>query len=432
MNIAILGFDLEGRSSYEYFSAQGHELEIRDRNPDLRVPDGVPSVLGDDYLDGLDRFDLLVRTAGLPPHDILDKNPGVDGKITSNMNEFLKACPTKNVIGVTGTKGKGTTSTLISLMLKAAGKQVVLGGNIGVPALELLPEVNTDSWVVLELSSFQLIDLQHSPHIGVCLMVVPEHLDWHPDIDHYTHAKSRLFAGQAADDIAIYFAENDTSKQIASAGSGRKLPYYASPGAYIEGDTVTIDGQAVCQTSELKLLGRHNWQNVCAALTAVWQVTQDVKALRSVLTTFSGIEHRLQLIRELDGVRYYDDSYGTAPETAKVAMEAFEEPTIIILGGRGKGIPFDDLASFIAGRPNIKQVIAIGETGPEIAALLRQNGYDRITEGGTSIEEIVGQARELAKPGDVVLLSTACTSFDMFKNYKQRGEQFTKAVQALA
>ena len=182
MKIAILGYNLEGRASFDYFAAQGHELTVCDQDPDVAVPPGVASVLGEHYLDNLDRFDLLVRTAGLPPAAILDKNPGVAGKITSQINEFLKACPTKNVIGVTGSKGKGTTSTLISLMLKAAGKAVYLGGNIGVPVLNFLPELTPDSWVVLELSSFQLIDFQAAPRIGVCLMVVPEHLNWHADI----------------------------------------------------------------------------------------------------------------------------------------------------------------------------------------------------------------------------------------------------------
>lgn len=432
MKIAILGYDVEGRTSYEYFAALGHELTICDRNPNVKVPDGVPGVLGENYLDDLDRFDLLVRTPGLPPEAILSKNPGVAAKITTQTNEFLRVCPTKNVIGVTGTKGKGTTSTLVSLMLKGAGKQVVLGGNIGVPALSLLPKISPETWVVLELSSFQLIDLKYSPHIGVCLMVVPEHLDWHADTDHYFDAKSHLFAGQISDDIAIYFAENETSKKVAAGGQGRKIPYYAPPGACVTEGAITIEGRVICNTNELKLLGKHNWQNVCAAATAVWQATHDIAAMRSVLTSFSGIEHRLQLVRELHGVKYYDDSYGTAPETARVAIEAFEQPLVLILGGRSKGIPFDDLARFVAGRSNSKQVIAIGETGPEIADLLRKNGFDRITEGGSDIEEIVRQAQALAEPGDIVLLSTACTSFDMFKNYKERGEQFIAAVQALA
>lgn len=435
MKIAILGYSLEGRSSYEYFSSQGgHDLTICDSDTAVKVPRGAKSVLGTDYLDDLDRFDLLVRTAGLSPAAIMDKNPGVADKITSNLNEFLKACPTGNVIGVTGTKGKGTTSTLISLMLKAAGKQVGLAGNIGLPALELLPELSADSWVVLELSSFQLIDTQASPHIGVCLMVAPEHLDWHAGTDEYFEAKSRMFARQSAEDIAIYFSDNEVSKRIAAGGKGRKIPYYAPPGAAIESGAVRIDGKDICKTDELKLLGRHNWQNVCAAVTAVWQVTQDTEALRSVLTGFSGIEHRLEMVRELDGVSYYDDSYGTTPETAQVAIEAFDkEPVIVILGGRAKGIPFDGLAKFVAGRDNVKRVLAIGETGPEIASLLRGQGFDRVTETGSKdIGEIVSRARGLAGPGDVVLLSTACTSFDMFRNYKQRGEMFTEAVRALA
>ncbi|HYH36444.1 MAG TPA: UDP-N-acetylmuramoyl-L-alanine--D-glutamate ligase [Candidatus Saccharimonadales bacterium] len=431
MKIAILGYSLEGRSSYEYFAAQGdHELTICDADPSTDVPAGAASVLGPAYLDDLERFDLLVRTAGLSPALILDKNPGAAGKITSNTDEFLKVCPTKNVIGVTGSKGKGTTSTLISLMLQAAGKSVRLGGNIGLPALDMLPSITADSWVVLELSSFQLIDIQASPHIGVCLMVVPEHLNWHLTLDEYIASKARLFTHQHPEDIAVYFAENEVSKQIANAGSGKKVPYLAPPGATVTDNAITIGSQTICKTGELKLLGKHNWQNACAAVTAAWQVTQDVKALRSVLTSFSGIEHRLEFVRELDGVKYYDDSYGTAPETAMVAIEAFERPVIAILGGRTKGIPFDELARFVAER-DLKQVITIGETGPEIAGLLRKNGYDRVVEGGKNIEEIVRQARESAAPGDIVLLSTACTSFDMFKNYKERGERFTKAVQAL-
>lgn len=431
MNIAILGYDMEGRSSFDYFAARGHTLTICDRNPEVQVPAGIPSVLGEHYLDNLDRFDLIVRTAGLPPQVILDANPGVADKITTQVNEFMKECPSSNVIGVTGSKGKGTTSTLISRMLEAASKQVLLGGNIGVPVLSLLPKITPESWVVLELSSFQLIDLKRSPHIGVCLMVVPEHLDWHLDVEEYAAAKSRLFAAQQESDVAIYFAENETSRQIAAAGKGRKLPYYASPGAVVEDETVRIDGHDICSTSDLKLPGRHNWQNVCAAVTAVWQVTQDTEAIKSVLKSFSGLAHRLQLVRELDGVRYYDDSFGTAPETAIVAMEAFTEPIIAILGGRTKGIAFDQLAKFVAGRDNIKKVITVGETGPEIAALLRKNGYEHIADGGSNIESIVRQARQEAAAGDVVLLSPACTSFDMFKNYKERGELFTKAVQAL-
>lgn len=433
MKIAILGYDVEGRATYDYFAAQGgHELTILDQNTEIEVPGGADSVLGETYLSNLDRFDLIVRTAGLPPKLIIDKNPGIESKISSHINEFMKASPTRNIVGVTGTKGKGTTSTLIAKMLEADGKDVQLGGNIGTPPLTFLDNLTSDSWVVLELSSFQLIDLQQSPRVAVCLMVTPEHLDWHPGINEYTAAKSRLFANQKPEDTAIYLAGNEASKLIASAGAARKLPYFEPPGAFVDGDLIKIEDQIVCSTNELKLLGAHNWQNVCAALTAAWQASQNTDAFRSVVTNFSGLPHRLELVRELAGTRYYDDSFGTTPETSMVAVEAFQEPTILILGGRGKGIPFDDLAKEVAGRHSVKCVITIGETGPEIADKLRQNGFRNIIEGGKTIEEIVAQTREQSAPGDVVLFSTANASFDMFKNYKERGEKFTEAVRALA
>lgn len=323
MKVAILGYDTEGKVSYTYFAARGDEVTICDQKTDVAVPEGVDAVLGDTYLNDLDRFDLIVRTAGMPPHVILDKNPDVANKITTQVNEFLRVCPTKNIIGVTGTKGKGTTSTLISKMLEASGKDVLLGGNIGIPVLELLDKATEDSWVVLELSSFQLIDCKYSPRIGVCLMVVPEHLNWHADLEEYYGAKSQLFAQQTSDDTAIYFADNDVSKQIVSSGSAQQIPYLAVPGAYVQNGTITIDKQDFCRTDELELLGAHNWQNVCAAVTATWQVTQDVGAIRSVLTSFGGMEHRLELVREVGGVKYYDDSFGTTPETAIVAIQAF-------------------------------------------------------------------------------------------------------------
>lgn len=431
MKIAIVGYSVEGQASYEYFAKHGqHQLTICDQNTKLKVPDNAQSVLGDGYLDNLGRFDLIVRTAGLQPAKILQKNPGVESKITTLINEFFKASPTKNIIGVTGTKGKGTTSTLISRMLEEAGKDVYLGGNIGVPPLVFLDKLTTDSWVVLELSSFQLIDIKSSPHIGVCLMVVPEHLNWHYDLNEYVKAKSRLFAQQSSEDMAIYYSGNDLSKKIAYSSPGHKLPYSAPPGAYVDNGYIKIADQQVCATEDLKLLGAHNWQNVCAAVTAVWQIIPDVKIIRNVLTSFSGLAHRLEFVRELHGVRYYDDSFGTTPETAIVAIEAFNVPKIIILGGRSKGASFDELATVVS-RDKVKKVIAIGETAGEITESLRSAGYNDVVRGGHNISEITLQAQQLTSPGDVVLLSTACASFDMFDNYKQRGELFNQSVQAL-
>lgn len=430
MRVAILGFDLEGRASYDYYQAQGAEITICDQNDQVEVPAGVASQLGPDYLKNLDQFDVLVRTAGMPTGVIVAASPGVADKITTGTNEFLAHCPTPNIIGVTGTKGKGTTCTLITKMLEAAGHKVHLGGNIGVPALSLLPQIQPDDWVVLELSSFQLSDLKYSPHIAVCLMVVPEHLNWHTDMADYTHAKQHIFAAQTADDIAIYLPDNAISTELAKTSAGRKLPYFAEPGAHVTDSQIVVDNQTICRTDELKLLGKHNWQNVCAALTAVWQVTQDVGALRSVLTSFGGLEHRLEFVREVDGVQYYDDSFGTTPETTIVALESFDQPKVVILGGSDKGATYGELALAVI-QNNVRAAIIIGVTGPKIAEALRLIGFTDVVEGGQTMTEIVAKARSAAQPGDVVLLSTGCASFGLFHDYKDRGNQFKQVVTEL-
>lgn len=432
MEVAILGFGAQGKSAWKYWSASGHKITICDQNEQLSLPDGVKAQLGKNYLAGLDEFDLIVRSPSIHPKDITDANSAaVADKITTVTNEFFKICPTQNIIGVTGTKGKGTTSTLIAKMLEAAGKHVHLGGNIGTPPLDLLENnIQPEDYIVLELANFQLIDLHYSPHIAVCLMIEPEHLDWHIGMKEYIAAKQQLFAHQKTDDIAIYYACNQKSQKIAAASHGIRLPYCESPGAIVHGEVIEIDGQPICYVHDVKLLGKHNLQNICAAITAVWQVAPSDEAIRSVVSTFGGLEHRLELVRELDGVKYYDDSFGTTPETAIVAMEAFDEPKIIILGGSDKGASFDKMAKTVSSN-NVKTAILIGELAPAIEQSLRAGGFNNIKTGLTKMTEIVDAARQAAQSGDVVLLSTGCASFDLFQNYKDRGEQFKQAVQAL-
>lgn len=432
MKIAILGYGSQGRSAYEYWR-DGNEITVCDKNTDLQLPDDVTPKLGPDHLKDLNQYGKIIRSPIVHPRDIVAANsPGVLERVTTVTNEFLKVCPTNQVIGVTGTKGKGTTSSLITKMLEAAGHRVHLGGNIGTPPLDLLKnDIKPEDWVVLELANFQLIDLEYSPKIAVCLMVVPEHMDWHEDMAEYVQAKSQLFAHQSNLDTAIYYAESDLSYQVTTSGQGQQIPYYAPPGAYIENGAVTIDGQKICNTDELKLLGKHNWQNACAAVTAVWQISQDIPAMNKALTSFSGLEHRLEFVRTLDGIRYFDDSFGTTPETAIVAIEAFSAPKVVILGGSDKGATYDALAKTVVNN-SVHCVVAIGDQGPAITKALKDAGFNNVIEGGKTMSEIVDTARQHAKPGDVVLLSTGCASFDMFQNYKDRGEQFIKAVQALA
>lgn len=446
MKIVLIGFAGEGHAAYEYWNRDDNDITICDRNANLELPNGVKGQLGDDYLKNLSHFDVIVRTPALHPKYIIEANPespAISDKVTTVTNEFLRVCPTKNVIGVTGTKGKGTTSTLITKMLEAAGKRVHLGGNIGIPALELLKaDIGSSDWVVLEMSSFQLIDLKISPATAVCVMVVPEHLDWHTDLPEYLRAKQQLFVHQKANDRAIYFAGSNMSKQVTSASPGVLTEYYAPPGAHVEGDNIVIDDQVICKTSDIKLLGAHNVQNVCAAITAVWPVIQDAAPILGVVQSFAGLEHRLEKVRELDGVTYYDDSFGTTPETAMVAVEAFKEPKVVIMGGSTKHADFANLAKTVATN-NVRQVILIGNTAnphyecdsPKIENELRKVGFDNITTlakpGGASMSKIVEAARGKAHPGDIVLLSAGCASFDLFKDYKDRGNQFKAVVQAL-
>lgn len=434
MKIAILGFAGQGQSAYEYWNTPDNHITICDKDEALKIPDGCDSRLGEQYLSNLDEFDLLIRTPALHPKEIVTANANnsqILDKVWSNTNEFMKVCPTKNIIGVTGTKGKGTTSTLIAKMLEASGKRVHLGGNIGIPPLELLKnDIRSDDWVVLELANFQLIDLKTSPNIAVCLMVEAEHMDWHEDMEEYIAAKQQLFINQSEADTAIYYAKNDNSHSIAAASLGNLIPYYERPGAIVEDDKIKINNAEICHVNDLKLLGKHNWQNACAAVTAAWQVTQNIDAIKSVLTSFSGLEHRLELVRKFENVKYYDDSFGTTPETAIVAIEAFKEPKVVILGGSDKGATYEKLATAVKNN-NVRKVITIGHTGPAIVEALRQTGYEDIVEGGNSMEQIVALARSIAKPGDIVLLSTGCASFGLFKNYKDRGEQFQNFVNQL-
>lgn len=435
MNVAIVGYALEGKSSCEYFLSQGHTVTICDSNEHIQdIPEGVSTHLGKDYLDGIDQHDLIVRTAGMNPSIISDRFESKTPPITTNINEFLRVCPTKNVIGITGTKGKGTTSTLTAKMLETSGKTVHLGGNIGVPALSFLNNIQPDDWVVLELSSFQLQDITHSPHIALCLMVVPEHLNWHQDLPDYTNAKANLFEYQTSDDIAIYFAQNETSKSIASNSNATILPYYQEPGAHIENDAIVIDSQTICKTSDIRLLGKHNWQNVCAAITAVWQAgVRDITALQTSIQNFSGLPHRLELVRSVNNVNFYNDSFAATPDAAIAAIKAINGRKVVILGGFDRMLPIDHLAAeLLSKQDEIEKVVCIGNSSERLANACKKAGFNNYTiSTATSMNNIVSEAQQYAKDGDSVILSPGFPSFDMFQNFEDRGNQFKEAVHAL-
>jgi UDP-N-acetylmuramoylalanine--D-glutamate ligase len=434
MNIAIVGYGSQGRSAYEYWR-DGNDITVCDANQQLELPSDVAQKLGPDHLSDLGAFDLIIRSPIIHPRDLVAANsPTILDKVTTVSNEFLRVCPTKNVIGVTGTKGKGTTSTLITKMLEADGKTVHLGGNIGIPPLDLLHnDIQPDDWVVLELANFQLIDLTYSPHLAACLLVVPEHLDWHGTMEDYVQAKQQLFRWQTGDDIAVYYAASEFSKQVVSVSGGTKLPYFAPPGALVENDLVTIDGQAICKTDEIKLIGTHNWQNVCAAVTVVWQITQNTEAIKSVLTSFAGLPFRIEFRREANGIRYYNDSFASAPHAPLAAIAAIPDKQVVILGGFDRGLALDDLAkNLLEHTDSIERLLLIGASGPRLAECLDKYGFTNYqVSDAKDMPSVVVQASALAQPGQAVVLSPGFASFDMFKNFEDRGIQFNEVVDTL-
>jgi UDP-N-acetylmuramoylalanine--D-glutamate ligase len=442
VKIAILGYAGQGKSAYEYWNTPENDITICDSDTKTELPKGVKSQLGADSLKNLAEFDLLIRTPVLHPQQIQEANPDtldILEKVWTNTNEFLKVSPTRNIIGVTGTKGKGTTCTLIARMLKAAGHRVHLGGNIGVPPLDMLKEnIQPDDWVVLELANFQLIDLQSSPHIAVCLLIEPEHLNWHADIDEYVEAKRQLFAHQSEEDIAIFYADNRYSQTIAKSTAGTIIPYMADPGAYVtdnvEGkEYVMIDRHKICDVSDIKLLGKHNWQNVCAAVTAVWNITQDIPAIRKAIAGLAGLPHRLERVREVEGVTYFNDSFASAPPAAIAAMDAITGTKVMIIGGFDRGLDLGELArTMIIHQADLRRVIIIGESATVIEKALSIHGftnYDVLKD--VSMKHIVDHAKAAAHPGDKVVFSPGFASFDMFKNFEDRGINFREAVNAL-
>ncbi len=431
MNVAVAGYGMEGKTSLLYWQQKGTSVTILDEKDVTDIPAGVNTVMGEGAFEDLDRYDMVIRTASLRPDKLSSAR-----KIWSATNEFFVQCPAP-IIGVTGTKGKGTTSSLITSILRAAGKTVHLVGNIGVSALEVLPTIQSTDVVVFEMSSFQLWDLEKSPHIAVVLMIEPDHLDIHASMDEYVGAKANVTAFQTSGDTVVYHPSNELSRRIAMGGEGRKIRYNVPEdgGVYVDSNTFFVHGEQICGTDILQIPGTHNVENACAAMSAVLAYDNmfPLDAMRAGLASFSGLPHRLKLIRELNDVRYYDDNYSSAPGAAIAAVRSFREPEVLILGGYDKGVEFTELAAAIQAQSNIKQIHLIGQTRTKLAAALDSVGCTELYElhSETTLEPIVRRAHALAEPGDVVIMSPACASFDMFKNFSDRGDQFIQLVEGL-
>ena len=425
MKIAIAGYGVEGQENFRYWSEKTEkDVTIVDENP-VNAPEGVATIIGPDAFAQLQDFDMVIRTAGLAPRKIV-----TNGKIWSATNEFFEKCPA-TIIGVTGSKGKGTTASLIASILEQAGRKVWLVGNIGISSLSVLSQIQPDDIVVYELSSFQLWDAEKSPHVAVVLYIEQEHLDVHANMEEYVRAKMQITLHQNENDLLIYNGANHYASQIAEASAAKKIGYPSEEEAHVTDGWFYYGEQQLCLVETLSIVGAHNIDNALAAINAVWPFTQDDGAIKRGLFNFKGLPHRLSFVRTVNDVDYYDDSIATTPASAIAALQAFENKhKVIILGGSSKGSDFSELAEELT-RHNVF-VILIGDEAVRINTALQAVNFVHSTYlKDATAESFTRLAAEHAEPGGVVLLSPAAASFGMFKNYADRGDQFIAAVNAL-
>lgn len=400
---------------------------------------GVTLKLGKDYLLGLDH-DVIFRSPGIRP-DIKPFQDAVakGSKLTSEMEVFFSVCPA-TIIAVTGSDGKTTTTTLIAQMLKTAGHNVFVGGNIGNPLLAETDQIKSNDFVVLELSSFQLMTLQKSPHIAVVTNLSPNHLDVHTSMEEYRNAKKAIFAYQNSTDIAIFNADNDETVQFSLEAPAQTMSFSRlnelDQGVFVrEGNIIWRENgveQVIFSTEDILIPGEHNIENYLACVCAVREYVSP-EVMKQVATTFEGVEHRIEFVRQLKGVRFYNDSIASSPTRAIAGLRAFSNKVILIAGGYDKKIPFDEFGDVISNR--VKHLVLVGDTASKIKdAVLASSEYDEnvtpITEVDT-LEKAVLQANNASVSGDVVLFSPACASFDQFPNFALRGKRFKELVRSL-
>ena len=439
--IAVLGLGVSNRPLVRLLLRYGCTVTGCDRTPrenlDAEVLEleqlGCTLRVGDGYLDDL-TADIVFRTPGMhPDNPALVELRQKGAQITSEMEVFFELCPCRT-IAVTGSDGKTTTTTLISELLKAAGKKVWLGGNIGTPLLPVCDQMDKDDFAVVELSSFQLMDMQRSANVAVVTNLAPNHLDVHKDMEEYVEAKKNIFKFQGAGDTLILNADNAITAGFTGNGRTRWFSRLGKTdnGVCMDGDTLVRDGKPVVNKGDILLPGEHNVENYMAAILAVEGLVDD-DAVRHVAKTFGGVEHRIELVRIKDGVRFYNDSIASSPSRTMAGLRSFRSKVLLIAGGYDKHIPYDVLGPEICS--HVKAVFLNGATAGQIrAAVENAPGY---TPGSPELvdcadfTDAVRKAAAAAKDGDVVLMSPASAAFDQFKNFMERGKYFKKLVMEL-
>ena len=437
--IAVLGLGVSNRPLVRLLLEYGCDVTGCDKTPrdklDQEVLDlealGCKLSLGESYLDGVEA-DVLFRTPGMHP-----MNPAIcalrdrGAQVTSEMEVFFEVCPC-HTIAVTGSDGKTTTTTLISEMLKAAGKTVWLGGNIGTPLLPLVRDMKEEDFAVVELSSFQLMDMERSPQRALITNLAPNHLDIHKDMEEYVQAKKNIFRFQDQNGLLILNADNDYTSQFRGNGRTEFFSRQGKAHVCIENGVICRDGEQVLPVEDILIPGVHNVENYMGAIAMVEDLVPD-EVIRKVAKTFGGVEHRIELVRVKDGVRFYNDSIASSPSRTIAGLRSFHEKVILIAGGYDKHIPYDVLGPEICA--HVKKLYLGGATGPKIRAAVENcSAYDpnalEIHDCGT-FDPAVRAAAASAEPGDVVLMSPASAAFDQFNNFMVRGEHYKKLVKEL-
>ena len=447
-SIAVIGMGVSNTPLIRMLLRAELKVTVCDKSPRERVEEqafeleslGARLKLGPDYLSKIHRFDIIFRTPGLSPNTPELKRAVEEGStLTSEMELFFRLCPCP-IIGVTGSDGKTTTTTLISEFLKESGRSVYLGGNIGKPLLPDVDGMAPEDAAVVELSSFQLMTMDRSPNVAVFTNLSPNHLDYHHTMEEYTEAKLNIFCHQSPRDRAVFNYDNDITRSFSKAAVGRTMLFSRKKkleeGVYLRDGAIWLTNdmgsREVLPVSDIQIPGTHNIENYMAAIAAVDGIVPD-KCVRAVARRFTGVEHRIELVRELDGVKYYNDSIGTSPTRTMACLDSFDQKLIIIAGGYDKGVPFTQLGMAMVEK--VKVLILTGDTAPAIKKAVEEaKGY---AESGLKLIETedlaaaVAAARDLAREGDVVVLSPACAAFDRFKNFMERGKVFKQLVNDL-
>lgn len=442
-NITVIGIGISNLPLIKYLVSLGANVTACDRRSAEDLGEnyteleklGVKFNLGDGYLNNLSG-NMIFKTPGMRydvPELLKAKENG--SIVTSEMEVFFEVCPS-HIIAVTGSDGKTTTTTLIHKMMTDAGYKTWLGGNIGNPLLTDTEKMKENDWVILELSSFQLHTMRKSPEIAVITNISPNHLDMHKDYKEYIDAKKNIMLYQNEGDTLIVNADNQVTADIGKSANGA-VKYFSRNGmadVYLDGNIIKRGIVEILNIKDIKIPGMHNVENYMAAIAAVSGLVSK-EVIVNVAKTFGGVEHRIELVRTLDGVKYYNSSIDSSPNRTINTLRVFPNKVIMIAGGKDKGIPYDEIGPALA--EHVKVLILIGATSDKIQEALDAeinktgNGKDIEVIRATSYEDAVNTARSKAHDGDVVLLSPASTSFDMFRNFEERGNLFKKIVNEL-